>query len=117
MAPGAYHLVLRNLPVAAASAGLPSAERGLRLPVQLLLRGGGTAACQAEARHADPALGGGGRRLPRPCRCGDGAAAGGCPGRGARAHRARPAARGAAPGTAADRYLARPGAEPAAAAL
>ena len=55
-------------------AGLPGVRSGVRLPVQLLLRGGRRAASAADARPADPAAGRACGGVSRACRCRDGAA-------------------------------------------
>ena len=54
MAPGAHHLVLRDLRAGAALAGLRGGRPRLRLPVQLVLRGGRPPTRPPAARAASP---------------------------------------------------------------
>ena len=60
VASGARHLVLRDLPAVAQPGGLPAVRSGIRLPVQLLLRGAWSAAATSGARADHPAVAGAG---------------------------------------------------------
>ena len=104
VAPGAYHMVLGDVPPARPSGWLRAARRALAVPVQFLLRGGRIA---DRAQLARDALSPHRLRNPRmACGCdrSDGAPAGQF--RRRTPHRAGHRARTAAPGIAADRYQA-----------
>ena len=118
VASGAHDLVLRDLRAGAARAGLRRGRSGLRLPVQLVLRGGRAPARPPAAGLPHPPRHRRDRRLPaRRRRSGRRPAGRGDHARGGRSGRARPAPRAAAPGAAAHGHQARPRHQPAAPGL
>ena len=65
VAPGAHDVVLRDVHARARAAPLPPVPPGVRLPLQLVLRGDRRPASAGRARPDLPARGRRGRRLPR----------------------------------------------------